>query len=142
LKGFHRFQVPEQIEPSIPLLQSGARLYFDAVKPLLIADAESLKEGSTLKFEFHRGDKTVEGFVARFRGQLVAYENVCQHLPISLDYGDDRFFSRDGRYFICQTHGAIYEPLSGLCVRGPCEGDNLKPLEIEVRDGAIWLVKT
>src|SRR5687768_783311 len=103
------------------------------MKPFRIADADAVKEGSALKFEFHRGEKMVEGFVARFRGQLVAYENVCCHIPISLDYGDNRFFSRDGAYYLCQTHGAIYEPLTGLCVRGPCDGDRLKPLAIEIR---------
>lgn len=106
-----------------------------------IALANELTEGKTLKVQFTRGGKLVDAFVARFRGQLVAYENLCRHLPLTLDYDDDRFFSRDGKHFICQTHGAIYDPVTGLCVRGPCQGESLKPLKIEVRGGAVWLVE-
>lgn len=82
------------------------------------------------------------GFVARFEGKLVGYENICRHLPLSLDDGEGKFFSSDGQHFICQTHGALYEPLTGLCVRGPCEGATLKKLEIELDEGVIWLGKT
>ncbi len=109
------------------------------MQPMRIVDIDNLAEGRTVKFHFDREGRKVEGFLARFEGRFVAYENVCRHIPISLDYGDDRFFSRDGKHFLCQTHGALYEPHSGLCVRGPCEGDRLKPLNIAVRDGAVWL---
>lgn len=106
-----------------------------------IVETRDLAEGAVKKFEFHRHNRPVEGFVTRFQGQIVAYENVCCHVPISLDYGDNRFYSRDGQYFVCQTHGAVYEPLTGLCVRGPCTGERLKPLPIEIRDGAVWLLE-
>ncbi|HVY68943.1 MAG TPA: Rieske 2Fe-2S domain-containing protein, partial [Verrucomicrobiae bacterium] len=92
-------------------------------------------------FEFLREGRPVEGFVARFQGRLVAYENVCRHLSVTLDYDDNRFFTTDGRHFVCQTHGAIYEPASGLCVRGPCEGASLKSLRVEVRGHDLWLLE-
>ena len=104
-----------------------------------IAAVEDLSNGEAIKFEFQRDGKTVEGFLARFEGRFVAYENVCQHIAISLDYGDGRFFNQNRSHFVCQTHGATYEPLTGLCVRGPCEGDSLKKLNIEIRNGAVWL---
>jgi nitrite reductase/ring-hydroxylating ferredoxin subunit len=104
-----------------------------------IASLSELTEGKTVKFQFLRKGKPTEGFVACFQGELVAYENRCRHLPLSLDYDDGRFFSRDGKSFVCQTHNAIYEPLTGLCTRGPCEGESLKPLQIEVIKDEIWL---
>ncbi|MEW6307018.1 MAG: Rieske 2Fe-2S domain-containing protein, partial [Verrucomicrobiota bacterium] len=103
-----------------------------------VGSVDELGEGQTLKFEFKREGITHEGFVARFQGKIVAYENVCRHLPLTLDYDDNRFFASDGKHFVCQTHGAVYEPLSGLCVRGPCEGVNLKPLKVVVEDGVMW----
>jgi nitrite reductase/ring-hydroxylating ferredoxin subunit len=75
--------------------------------------------------------------VVSFKGRLAAYENVCRHIPLALDSGGGDFFTLDGRHLICATHGAIYEPLSGLCVRGPCEGASLKPLSVDVHDGFI-----
>ena len=104
-----------------------------------IAAVADLTEGATLKFQFKRQGRVVEGFLARFQDRFVAYENVCQHLPVSLDYDDNRFFTKDGDHFICQTHGALYEPATGRCVRGPCVGERLHPLPIEEADGSIWL---
>ncbi len=105
---------------------------------LRMVKADSLADGQAVSFRFVRDGKPVNALVARFQGRVVAYENVCQHLPITLDFADAHFFTRDQRYLICQTHGAIYEPLTGLCVRGPCAGASLKPLKIETAAG--WVV--
>jgi nitrite reductase/ring-hydroxylating ferredoxin subunit len=104
-----------------------------------LARVSELAEASARKVRFLRRGRMVEGFIARYRGKIVAYENECRHLPVSLDYGLDRFFTRDGRYFICQTHSALYEPLTGICVHGPCAGAQLKRLHIRIVDGKIWL---
>ncbi len=109
--------------------------------PRRLASVDELSNGRAVKFQVVRKGRNVSAFVAQFQGEIIAYENVCQHLPLPLDYGDKQFFSRDGRHLLCQTHGAIYEPLSGLCVRGPCEGDSLKKIKVEVRDGAVWLLE-
>lgn len=105
-----------------------------------IGKASELAEGQALKFILPRGERPVEGFVVRSQGQIAAYENVCQHLPVTLDYDDNRFFTRDKRYLICQTHGALYEPATGLCVRGPCEGASLKRLQVEQRGNEFWVI--
>ena len=100
--------------------------------------ASQVTEGKTLKFQVQRAGRTIEAFLARFQGRLVAYENQCRHLPLTLDYDDNRFFATDGHHFLCQNHGALYEPQAGLCLRGPCEGQRLKPLSIQVVDGIVW----
>jgi nitrite reductase/ring-hydroxylating ferredoxin subunit len=111
-----------------------------AVAKTKIAREDELREGQTLKFPFTRAGKPSEGFLARFHGKLVAYENQCRHLPLRLDFDTGKFFTGEGEHFICQTHNAIYDPLTGLCVRGPCEGQSLKPLKIEVTNGDVWLL--
>ncbi|MBU6399748.1 MAG: Rieske 2Fe-2S domain-containing protein [Verrucomicrobia bacterium] len=113
--------------------------YTSRVSKQRLASLDELPEGGTAKFEFVHDGIRFNGFVARVRGQVVAYENLCRHLPLALDGGDHGFFTPDGRCFVCRNHGAIFEPLTGLCVRGPCQGARLKPLPIEVADGAIWL---
>jgi nitrite reductase/ring-hydroxylating ferredoxin subunit len=105
-----------------------------------LANADALSEGEAVKFQFQRDGLSLEGFVIRIGGKIIAYENRCRHLPLSLDYGDGRFFTRDAQHLICQSHGALYEPLTGLCVRGPCEGASLRPLPVREEAGAIWLV--
>ena len=103
-----------------------------------IAEVNDLAECATNKFSFTRGDRAQEGFVARFNGKLYAYENTCRHLPVTLDYGDNRFFDTKGEALMCQTHGAVYEPDTGLCTRGPCAGASLYSLEVQEEDGVLW----
>ncbi len=115
--------------------------YSLSVKHLQIATSGELRDGQTIKFQFVRDGERTDGFLARFSGEVVAYENKCQHIAINLDSEGGNLFSRDGNHFICQSHGAIYEPLNGLCVRGPCEGETLRKLEIEICDEKIWLTE-
>lgn len=103
-----------------------------------ITTLKELKEKKAVKFNYRQEGISREGFVAIFEGQVVAYENVCRHVPITLDYGDGKFFDGGEKNFICQTHGATYEPLTGKCIAGPCMGASLKRLTVEVRDDAVW----
>ena len=51
----------------------------------------------------------------------------------------DRYLSRDGELILCGWHGAVFEPISGKCVGGPCAGGKLTPWPVQVVGG---LVKT
>ena len=103
-----------------------------------LATLAELKERGTLKFAYRDEGIPREGFLAWFNNQLVCYQNTCRHIPITLDYGDGRFFNSAGTHFVCQTHGATYLPLTGVCVEGPCVGAALKNLQVEVVEGEIW----
>lgn len=108
---------------------------------LRIVSASELKERKIFKFKFVRDGKKRDGFLTRFDSEILAYENQCQHIAVNLDYEGGRIFSADGQHFICHSHGALYDPTSGLCVRGPCEGERLKKLAIEIRGEWIYLGK-
>ncbi len=72
-------------------------------------------------------------------GHPRAYLNECRHLPVPLDGGSGELFDVSGRYLLCGTHGALYEPRTGLCVEGPCVGQRLVRLGLR-RDGErLWL---
>jgi nitrite reductase/ring-hydroxylating ferredoxin subunit len=40
--------------------------------------------------------------------------------------------SDDGEYLLCHQHGALYRLTDGRCVLGPCAGEALVPVAIEV----------
>ena len=105
-----------------------------------VAREADLSAGSPVKFTFLKSGRRAEGFVFRFKGRLLAYENRCMHLPLTLDYGDNRFFTEAGTQLICKTHNALYEPETGLCVGGPCVGAGLNVLEVESDGSVVWLV--
>jgi nitrite reductase/ring-hydroxylating ferredoxin subunit len=106
----------------------------------LLATLEELRRARTIKFKYADDGIEREGFLVYFHDQVSAYENSCRHIPITLDYGDNRFFTRDGKHLVCQTHGATYEPLTGFCVAGPCAGATLKKLLIAVENNSVFLL--
>ena len=105
-----------------------------------LARLDDLPEGTTRQFSFKRDGIRVAAFVANYKGEIVAYENLCRHQPLTLDYDDGQFFTGDGSLFVCQNHGAMYHPKTGLCIEGPCAGASLHSLNIEVANGEIHLV--
>jgi len=105
-----------------------------------IALEEQITEGTAKSFNFIRDGETLEGFLVKVDGKLYAFVNQCKHLPLPLDFGDQHFLTVDKVYIICQNHGALYDPHTGVCIAGPCEGEKLDQLKIEVLDGKIWLV--
>ena len=72
-------------------------------------------------------------------GSIVAYRNLCRHLPVPLDGGTGELLSEDGAYLICGTHGATYRIDDGYCVDGPCEGMALQRLYVREEDGNLFV---
>ena len=129
-------------EPKIALESANASLEsvdLQSIMKLKIAIPDDLEEGQARCFRIVMKGRYVSCFLIRFRGQLLAYQNKCRHLPISLDYDDARFFDSERRYLVCQTHGALYEPSSGLCVDGPCGGESLYPVPLEIDETGVFV---
>ncbi len=72
-------------------------------------------------------------------GRLVAYRNLCRHLPVPLDGGTGELLSDDGAHLVCGTHGATYRLRDGFCVDGPCEGLSLHPLVVRVEGDDVFV---
>ena len=87
-------------------------------------------------------DPRREGFaVLAADGSVHAYLNVCSHRAEPVDVGDGRLWQPSGE-IECQAHGARFDAATGACTGGPCAGRGLTPLDIEVRDGAVFLKAT
>lgn len=109
-------------------------------KKIKIAGTGDLKNGQTVKFFFEFDGEEKSGFVVKHQGELFAYLNECRHIPLSLDWVDNSFLSRDRCHIVCATHGALYDIRTGRCLDGPPVGENLLKLEIESSGDAV-LVK-
>ena len=103
----------------------------------VIARAEEIQPGSVKKFWLICQKYRVDAFLVNDHGNFHAYVNRCRHMTTPLDFVRDRFFSEDGRYLMCYTHGALYEPTTGLCVAGPCKGESLYSLPVRVEQGEV-----
>jgi nitrite reductase/ring-hydroxylating ferredoxin subunit len=105
-----------------------------------VARVEELPEGRSKKFTLTVGGQQIEGFVVNYRGSFYAYLNRCCHIPMPMDWFENQFLSEDGRFIICATHGATYDPATGECVAGPCPGEYLNRLPLQIVDGTLLVL--
>lgn len=77
------------------------------------------------------------GLVVRNGGDTVGYVDFCPHAGWSMANPEGRYLTRTGQHILCSGHGALFT-LDGLCVAGPCLGDQLQPWPLEVRDGEVF----
>jgi len=78
-------------------------------------------------------------FVVHRGTQAYCYVNDCPHLHITLDFVPGRFMNKDAGLIQCSNHGARFEIENGKCVWGPCRGDALTSLPIEIVNGTVIL---
>lgn len=101
-----------------------------------LAYCSELPHDGTSIIREHRGQPI---FLIRFDQSYYAYLNRCPHRGLPLDWGDARFFDEDRELLQCASHGALFEPKSGLCVAGPCVGAALENIPVRVAENSIYI---
>lgn len=83
------------------------------------------------------GDAYATLIVTRSGDHIAAFRNRCPHAAYPLQRADGRIVVQEGRYLVCGAHGASFTLTDGACAGGPCNGDGLERVAIEVRDGLV-----
>jgi nitrite reductase/ring-hydroxylating ferredoxin subunit len=99
---------------------------------------EDLPDGSAKGFPPAPGGFTGL-FAVRHGDAIFVYVNACPHIGTPLEWTADRFLSHDGSLIICATHGAEFRIADGECLRGPCFGERLEPVMIQIKDGTVFV---
>jgi len=95
--------------------------------------------GKAARFQFEFDGRVVQAFAIAHAGEIYAYANSCPHRGTELDWHHGEVFDESGLYLVCATHGAIFEPDSGRCVGGPCQGASLIRLAVDATDDRVEL---
>ena len=107
----------------------------------LVCSRGDLVDGARAKtFSILRGGRSVPAIAYAFDGEAHAAINVCPHRGTSLDWQPGEVFDESGLYLICATHDAMFEPVTGLCIAGPCVGAQLQKVPVHVVDGRVELI--
>lgn len=107
---------------------------------VVVCPSAALRDGEEgVRFEVRRGGAAHAAFAIRYEGRVHAFLNRCAHVGVELDWQPGRFFDADGMVLICSTHGAVYDPLTGECLGGPCRGAGLVPIAVDEVDGEVVL---
>lgn len=119
----------------------------EKVRTLLSTGEEGTRLGSLSQIEdggFAEAEATLDGdaeslILHRDGDHVRAWLNICPHAGRRLDWAPGQFLkSRDG-HLVCAVHGATFETTDGLCIAGPCRGESLRPVAVEVQDGEVVL---
>lgn len=104
-----------------------------------LIDLQRLADGSFAETEVVI-DGDAESLVLYREGDVVrGFLNICPHAGRRLDWAPGQFLkSREG-HLVCAAHGASFALDSGECVAGPCKGDRLRAVALQVRDGQVFL---
>ncbi|WP_251342308.1 Rieske (2Fe-2S) protein [Haloplanus halophilus] len=109
----------------------------DAAEDRRIVPVADVPDRGTFRFEAVADGRRIEGVLLRDDG-VVAYRNSCPHEPdVKLDRGLGALI--DGDQLVCHEHGARFDCDDGYCTRGPPRGRTLDPIDVVVRDGAVYL---
>ena len=100
----------------------------DSIEDGGFAEIEALIDGDAESLIVHRNGANVR-----------AWLNVCPHAGRRLDWAPGKFLKSKEGHLICAAHGASFELERGDCVAGPCRGDSLRMVAVEVRDGQVVL---
>jgi len=84
------------------------------------------------------GSETLRLLLLRRGEQVWAYENICPHFSLPLNYDPQTFVTLDG-LVMCAHHTAFFQFEDGKCVDGPCTGAGLTPVPVRCKDGLVRL---
>lgn len=107
----------------------------------LLGRVTQLPDGAAREFALTEGEWPLTAFLVRVGDVVHAYLNRCPHALRQLNFRPDGFLSADGTLIQCSSHGAQFEKDTGLCVAGPCVGESLRRLPIQLVNGEIRLME-
>jgi len=95
--------------------------------------------GDGIEFDVRIDDEVLPAFALRYQSVVYAYINRCSHMNLGLNFMHRNFFDLSTVNLICSTHGALYDPATGACRAGPCDGRGLQPLKTQELEGRVML---
>jgi nitrite reductase/ring-hydroxylating ferredoxin subunit len=84
-------------------------------------------------------DRRRKIIVLRTGGRLYGWLDACPHYPggTPMAWKTDAYLSGDGRYLACHSHGALFDRETGTCILGPCLGQALTRVDLQVSGGDV-----
>lgn len=107
---------------------SPALIDLDRIPDGGFAEVEATLDGEAESLVLHRDGERVR-----------AWLNVCPHAGRRLDWSPGQFLKTKDGLLVCAAHGATFELGNGACVAGPCRGESLRAVAVEVVEGGVRL---
>lgn len=97
-----------------------------------LCQIDDIADPGSRGFRIETGHEGREIMVIRRGGQVYGYINSCPHTGVCLDWQPGEFLNLEQTLIMCTTHGAEFRMEDGYCVGGPCAGDSLVPVRLDM----------
>ncbi|MEN4904195.1 Rieske (2Fe-2S) protein [Luteimonas sp. TWI1437] len=114
--------------PSLNPCDDARLLALDAIADGGFAEVEGVVDGEAESLVLHRHGSEVR-----------AWLNICPHAGRRLDWAPGQFLASKDGHLVCAAHGASFSTADGVCVAGPCKGEALRAVPVQVREGQVLL---
>jgi len=106
----------------------------------ILCEFSDMEDLSAKGFDVKLKRKTTPIFIVRKNDQVFGYQNICPHAQAPLEWNPDEFLSANKENIICSMHGAEFSIEDGACLKGPCDGAGLTPINVKVIDTQVVLI--
>jgi nitrite reductase/ring-hydroxylating ferredoxin subunit len=103
-----------------------------------LSHASAIPDGGFVAVTGSIGGESESIILHRDGDSVRAWLNVCPHAGRRLDYVPGKFLIDKG-HLVCAAPGATFRTTDGECVAGPCRGEHLRAIAVEVVDGEVRL---
>lgn len=100
---------------------------------------DELENPGSRGFIMLRDGEEEEIFIVRDGTDAFAYVNVCPHRFLPLNWKPDVFLNFQKTRILCVVHAATFDLRDGSCLGGPCPGQGLETIPLQIEDGVIRL---
>jgi nitrite reductase/ring-hydroxylating ferredoxin subunit len=107
----------------------------------VLCTLSELEETGSRGFAVGEGDWPLRGFVVKTPHGVAAFVNYCPHAGHPLNFRPHKFLTPDRGLIMCGSHGALFARDTGLCVLGPCAGQSLTWIPVDVMNGFVMLAE-
>lgn len=110
---------------------------------IFLCSLHEIDDGGSRGFD-PKGEGRDTVFVVRQGERVHAWRDSCPHIDgAPMAWRKDAYLNGDRSRIVCSAHGAQFDIETGVCTLGPCLGQSLTSVLLEVDDsGAIRLAST
>lgn len=104
------------------------------IKNKVLYDFNALDNLETRSFDIKINRQKTPIFIIKKADTIFAYQNICPHAQAPLEWNPNEFLDENKKHIICSLHGAIFSIETGECLGGPCQGQGLTSIDVDVID--------
>ncbi len=105
-----------------------------------LAKIKDVKQGVWYEFNLQTEDALISLMLIFQDDKYTAFKNFCPHQGRRMNYSVGQFLTTPQGNLVCPAHGAEFNPTDGLCINGPCLGQSLESIHIQLNDDSVFAI--